>query len=483
MKNGADPALNYTYDKNGNIETISSGTELKHKYYYDTLNQLVREDDKDRNMTITYDYDEGGNILSKSIYPYTTETTLNNKVETVTYSYENENWKDQLTSYNGKAITYDTIGNPLTYNGNTYTWQNGRQLAGIENAANNLTVTYKYNDSGIRTEKTVNGVTTKYYLNGSKVIYEKTGDNISYYTYDESGNVLGIKYNDNQYYYKKNLQGDIIGLLDSSLEEVVKYSYDSWGNTLSIADGQGEPITDETHIGHINPYRYRGYRYDKETGLYYLQSRYYSAQWGRFVNGDILFLQNNRIIGNNLYQYCYNNPVNNIDVTGKFPGPISWVAKKMWGVVCNVLDKIGMNLSAELLRHSTKNKPEDLHYDGNSNMAKKIKEDNVFKERMEKIVKENRNSKVEIVEVIQFDSTDLQGSLNNCTLKINGKLTNGKGKLKVKIHDTYDFDLKGNYFSGIKGFIFTIGNNMAWSDQFVGVVNNYEVYIEFDYEI
>ena len=332
MKNGQDNALNYTYDKNGNIETISEADVLKHKYYYDSLNQLTRENDKGRNMTITYEYDQGGNILSKTIYPYTTEETLPEKIEKITYQYENTEWKDQLTSYNNKKITYDTIGNPLTYDGNTYTWQNGRQLASIENANNNLNITYKYNDNGIRTEKTVNGVTTKYYLNGSKVIYEKTGDNISYYTYDESGNVLGIKYNDNQYYYKKNLQGDIIGLLDSNLEEVVQYSYDSWGNTLSIADGQGEPITDETHIGHINPYRYRGYRYDKETGLYYLQSRYYSAQWGRFINFDNYGGQVGDLLSHNGYAYCLNNPVNMVDEDGNFAIAAS-AGAGLWGLL------------------------------------------------------------------------------------------------------------------------------------------------------
>ena len=99
---------------------------------------------------------------------------------------------------------------------------------------------------------------------------------------------------------------------------MVQYSYDSWGNTLSIADGQGEPITDETHIGHINPYRYRGYRYDKETGLYYLQSRYYSAQWGRFINFDNYGGQVGDLLSHNGYAYCLNNPINMQDENGNF---------------------------------------------------------------------------------------------------------------------------------------------------------------------
>ena len=319
MQNGQDEALNYTYDNNGNILTISEGTELKHKYYYDALNQLIREDDKDRNLSITYEYDEGGNILNKKIYAYTTESTLPEEaVEIATYTYGNTEWKDQLTAYKNKTITYDAIGNPLTYDGNTYTWQNGRQLGGITNEDENLSITYKYNDSGIRTEKTVNGVTTTYYVSGSKVIYEKTGDNIIYYSYDESGNIIGLKYNSAQYYYKKNLQGDIIGILDSSLQEVVRYTYDSWGKVLTITDAQGNPITDESNIGHINPYRYRGYRYDSETGLYYLQSRYYNPEWGRFINFDNYGGQVGDLLSHNGYAYCMNNPANMKDDSGNF---------------------------------------------------------------------------------------------------------------------------------------------------------------------
>ena len=103
----------------------------------------------------------GGNINSRTEYPYTTGT-LGTATKTYSYTYGNSNWRDQLTNYDGKAITYDVIGNPLTYNGNTYTWQNGRELAKITNGNN--TYQYKYNNSGIRTEKNINGTVTKYYL-------------------------------------------------------------------------------------------------------------------------------------------------------------------------------------------------------------------------------------------------------------------------------------------------------------------------------
>lgn len=337
IKNGQDQEIKYTFDKNGNIETISYGTELKNKYYYDSVNQLIREDDSSRNLTITYSYDVGGNITSKTIYPYTEGDTLPEPTETISYTYGNDEWKDQLTKYKGREIEYDAIGNPLSYDGNTLTWQNGRELAGITNNEDGLTVTYKYNDEGIRTQKTVNGVTTTYYLSGNKVVFEQTGDSTIYYSYDQNGELVGLDYNGQTYYYKKNLQGDIIGILDNNLNEVVKYSYDSWGNILSITDQNGDAITDENNIGLINPHRYRGYRYDTETGLYYLQSRYYKPDWGRFINADNYGGQVGDLLSHNGYTYCLNNPINMIDTDGN----IAWVIPALQAAGKALLATIG----------------------------------------------------------------------------------------------------------------------------------------------
>lgn len=308
--------IEYEYYSNGNIKTIKSGNDITN-YYYDAGNMLTREDNKALNKTITYTYDFNGNILNKKEYEYTT-TELFDKTPTatITYEYTNQNWKDQLTNYNGKVITYDEIGNPLTYSGNTYTWQNGRQLAGISN--NNQTITYKYNENGIRTQKTLNGTVTNYYLDGTKVIYEQTENNIIYYIYDENGNILGLNYNGTQYYYIKNAQNDVIGILNNNLSQVVSYTYDSWGNIVSIKDSNGNEITDSTSIGIINPYRYRSYRYDDEIGLYYLQSRYYNPEWGRYINADNLVQTGQGMLDKNMYAYCENNPINRVDPDGKF---------------------------------------------------------------------------------------------------------------------------------------------------------------------
>ena len=312
--------LSYTYDTLGNIETISRGGQQTQKYYYDALSQLIREDNLDLNKTIEYCCDLGGNITVKKEYTYTTAPDLTNltPTNTINYMYGNSNWKDQLTNYNGQAITYDAIGNPTSYNGNIYTWQNGRELAALTNTTQNLSIEYKYNESGIRRAKVVNGVVYRYHLEGTKVIYETIdgSNDIIYYSYDEGGSLIGMNRNNVQYFYVKNLQGDITGILDNNLQQVVVYTYDSWGKLISTKDASGNDITSPTHIGNINPYLYRSYRYDRETGLYYLQSRYYNPEWGRFLNGDNYGGQVGVLLSHNIYAYCMNNPINASDPSG-----------------------------------------------------------------------------------------------------------------------------------------------------------------------
>lgn len=318
VHNEGELLIEYEYNNNGNIKTRERGAYIN-EYYYNDANELVRENNKELNKTIVYTYDSNGNILNKKEYSYTTQDTLpTTPNKTIEYTYENTNWKDQLTKYDGKQITYDAIGNPLTYDGNNYTWQNGRQLAEICNSSKNQTITYKYNENGIRTQKTINGITTNYFLDGTKVIYENIGPVTITYTYDEHGDILGLNYYGYEYYYIKNAQNDIIGILDSNLNLAVSYEYDSWGKIISIKDYYGNEITDDNNIGIINPYRYRSYRYDTETGLYYLQNRYYNPEWGRFINLDNYAGTIGEILSHNGYVYCKNNPINMIDYNGNF---------------------------------------------------------------------------------------------------------------------------------------------------------------------
>ena len=209
----------------------------------------------------------------------------------------------------GTTISYDTIGNPLTWRGGlSFTWQNGRQLSTAQKSG--LSLSYRYNASGIRTEKTVNGVTTEYYLDGSSIVAEKTGTDVIWYLYDGMG-LAGFELNGTSYYYVYNGQGDVIGILDSSGNRVVTYTYDSWGSPLSVTGSLASTV------GQKNPIRYRGYYYDTETGLYYLQSRYYDPVVGRFLNGDNQLSGIGGLpLGYNIFVYCANNPVCHVDLTG-----------------------------------------------------------------------------------------------------------------------------------------------------------------------
>ena len=299
----------YTYDTLGNITEVKTNDVLTNKYYYDDINQLIKEDDLVNNKTTEYIYDNGGNILSKKYYTYNTTTLIDED----TYNYSTTR-SDQLTNYNNEAITYDSIGNPLSIGNKTLNWVNGRQLQSITDGSN--TYSYKYNEDGIRTSKTVNGVTTNYKLQGSNIIFEQTNDNMIYYIYDASGNVIGLKYNDDIYYYEKNIQNDITGIMDDSFNMLATYEYDSWGNILSIKDTNGNTITDSSNIALVNPFRYRSCYYDSEIGMYYLNSRYYNSEWGRFVNADGTIGANGKLLGNNLYAYVNNNPIMFSDPSG-----------------------------------------------------------------------------------------------------------------------------------------------------------------------
>ena len=302
----------YKYDKLNNITHIYHNDILENRYYYNEDNELIKENNHLLNQTIRYKYDNLGNLLYKKVYELNTDNMLRQDK----YEYNNLDWCDQLTKFNDDVITYDEIGNPLAIGNTTLDWINGRQLNSYTDSNN--VINYKYNKDGIRISKTINGVETKYYLEGSNIILEKTGDNVIYYLRSNVDDLIGFKYNYVTYYYIKNSQADIIGILDSNYNVVAKYTYDSWGNIISISDGNDNDVSDNsTHIANINPFRYRSYYYDRETKLYYLNSRYYNPLWGRFINIDNVLGANRDLNSYNLYTYVSNNPINMVDPSGE----------------------------------------------------------------------------------------------------------------------------------------------------------------------
>ena len=219
----------------------------------------------------------------------------------VSYAYGDADWKDKLTRYNGVDIAYDAIGNPIQDGVWTYTWENGRQLRRM--ACDATIAEFVYNADGLRVQKTVNGVATNYTLHGKNIVHMTKGNAELHFWYDAQNRPAIVEFNGTKYGYLYNLQGDVIGLIDSANTEVVRYTYDAWGKPLSVTGSLANTI------GYYNPFRYRGYVYDVETGLYYLRSRYYNPSWGRFVNADIL-------ITGNLFYYCKNAPIGRADTNG-----------------------------------------------------------------------------------------------------------------------------------------------------------------------
>ena len=124
-----------------------------------------------------------------------------------------------------------------------------------------------------------------------------------------SGDAFGFIYNGEEYYYIKNVQNDIVAIADKNGDIVANYYYDAWGNVTQI--------TGDTALAQTNPLRYRSYYYDGETGLYYVSSRYYDPEIGRWINSDNQLTTGSDMTGMNLFAYCGNNPVNRIDPTGE----------------------------------------------------------------------------------------------------------------------------------------------------------------------
>ena len=188
---------------------------------------------------------------------------------------------------------------------------------------NGLSVSYTYNDSGIRTSKTVNGTETQYYLNGSTILTQITGDDRLDFFYDENGLLIGFSYNGEKYYYLRDPQNNIVSIFDSAGNLAVSYKYDSWGKLISIEG------TEKDTIGVLNPFRYRGYYYDTETGFYYLNSRYYDPVVGRFLNADGYISTNQGISEHNMFAYCGNNPIMRADPSGSF-----------WQILTNMVNSL-----------------------------------------------------------------------------------------------------------------------------------------------
>ena len=194
----------------------------------------------------------------------------------------------------------------------TFGWKNGRQLSSASSAEHD--VSYTYDGSGLRTSKTVDGVRHNYIYGEGRILKEYTSDYALYFFYNADGTPYGCYYKPTNggganYYYVTNLQGDVTHLIDSSSKIVASYEYDPYGKVLKASGTMAQ----------INPLRYRGYYYDTESELYYLQSRYYDPATCRFLNADTYASTEQGILGHNMFAYCLNSPISYDDSFGNWP--------------------------------------------------------------------------------------------------------------------------------------------------------------------
>lgn len=327
----------YTYDLRGNISSVKKNGATVAAYTYDGQNQL--ETETYDSETYHYIYDTAGNLLGIDVsgIPYKS------------FSYGNSNWKDLLTEvtangstkkiyYQGQTYNAATntvsgapkSGNPLNwYNGTEYTgltWGKDRQLTSITTGG--MTADYAYDMNGIRRSKTVGTEQHSYLTQNGQVVRETIGTGstakVLDFVYDNNGQPFALCYSTDggetflDYFYITNMQGDVVRLVNYAGTTVADYSYDAWGNLLSVKNASGAVITDPNSIANLNPLRYRSYYYDTETGFYYLQSRYYDPAVGRFINADMPeYSATGALDDSNLFAYCGNNPTQREDEDGE----------------------------------------------------------------------------------------------------------------------------------------------------------------------
>lgn len=309
----------YTYDKVGNILSISSTNTNSQSvtYQYDSTYRLTKETHTSEGYYIDYTYDINGNILSA-----VKKDLSNNVISSDTFTFDNT-IINRMSSYNNVSISYDNYWSPLSLNGATLTYDRGNLLSTY--TKNNVTTTYKYNGFNLRTFKQVGSTVYRYILDGSRIISETKEQLISpynktytIYLYGLSG-VIGMIYNGDKYLYEKDIQGNVLAIYKKTLTSLTlqaKYSYDAYGNH-QVLNPDGTVNTSSSFIGNINPFRYRSYYYDNETGFYYCQSRYYVPYLRRWLTiDDLSYLDNKNVYGCNLYAYCNDNPVMYKDESG-----------------------------------------------------------------------------------------------------------------------------------------------------------------------
>ncbi len=274
-----------SYDDFGNI--ITDGVN---NYTYNDSGELVKSTGK---ANASYAYDTRGNLLS---------ITNNDKI--TVFSYDSNH--NLLTAINDENITYNENGNIVSKGNTEYEWTHGNLLKKV--TGQDFSASYTYDSNGDRVSKYTNGVTTKFDIFNGKILEQHDKNNILHFQYSDE-TLVGFILNHVQYYYVTNLNGDIVAITDANGNLVAKYTYDVWGNVLDIEPFEKDN-EEQLNVARLNPFRYRGYYYDNESGLYYCNSRYYSPELCRFITPlDYSSIDSSNKYTLNRYAYCYNSPI------------------------------------------------------------------------------------------------------------------------------------------------------------------------------
>ncbi|KLU62586.1 tRNA3(Ser)-specific nuclease WapA precursor [Peptococcaceae bacterium CEB3] len=332
----------YSFDADGRINGVTgtrpSGSSLSESYTYNNgteqLNRLTQA--VIDGTTFNYQYDPAGNLTSMTVPVFGTKT----------FTYDADN---RITN---SGFSYDANGNLTAvamYGTNyNYVYDAKNRLTTVKDSSNNVIASYTYDGEGNRITKTANGTTTTYHYFKGQLMYETVGSTITaLYLRSPDGKLLGVRLSqngaNNYYYYHYDAQGNVVAVTDTNGNLYRQYVYDPYGNIISVKDGSGNSINIANDTGFNNAYTYRGYRFDPESGLYFLQSRYYAAGIGRFLtkdSNDFVNYKDPQTL--NLYSYAGDNPVNNIDPNGKMYG-IDDLLESPEGQ--ELLDKVGDEVS------------------------------------------------------------------------------------------------------------------------------------------
>ena len=326
---------------------------------------------------------------------------------------------------------------------------------------------YEYSGDGIRIAKIVDGVRYEYTLDGTQVQaiayeLEETAGGVTYpvyyllqFTYDELGAPVSMRYIerkgtlayrvDQTYYYVKNMQGDVVALTNAAGSVVATYTYDAWGNqTVSWSTGQ-------QWVAEMNPFRYRGYFYDTETGFYYLTSRYYDPEVGRFISADSpnYLGATGTLLSDNLFAYCENNPVRLVDGNGTAPLKVARLLLTRWFL----------------------GKGKDLVLNKKSIVSKKLKKSNTMQEKIDEEIEKFENGEEYGSGTVVFDAneTDLWLGIRQATYEVSivketkttgfwiFKMTKTRYVVDVKVSDTYNFNTGDEAGDGLGSLLNNFG--------------------------